>query len=336
MGKMSAETKDITRPPETAEEEILHPYSESDFQSPPLTIEMLCQNRDQRILSGANTNCNNDENTTCSNDEPTSIISDDPTSSSDIDAFSSSCEADLEISVHIPDDISECPYQSVDRKYRKKISSYFGGTENTNQSNQTNSGSLAVPEGSDSVINVGYSSIDRFRVNGKSAEKKSSTAVPIAPVKELKEDTLVPIKEEKVQSVPERTPIRTESKPTDLSVKRLREINANNVLPGKVIRVNSMDGHNSVGSSNSSVNLIRQGSNCSDFSINTSRTRLIRKDRVKWGTLDHRKLEEVTPSKFVNGRFENPWDTWQEPTFGRVCRWFCSAEHRNIPSQTVS
>ena len=311
MGNMSAEIKDHTRPPE-----IVEPYTESNYRPSPLTVKQgSMQQTDQRMVSD-NTNCNND-------DSPIDIISEDPTSSSGIDAFSSSCEAELEISIHV----IESPYETLDRKYRQKKSSYFG--ENSNQSNQADSGLLRVSaEGTDSVINPGYSSIDRFRI-------PSPKPCETAPVKQ----------DSAVQSVPENIPTISEIQSrTEISVPsptlKPREINANHVLlPGKIIRVNSSDGHSSVGSSNTSVNLIqRQGSNCSDFSINTSRTRLkvLKKDRVKWGTLDHRKLEEVTPSKFVNGRFENPWDTWQEPTLGRVCRWFCSSERRNIPSQAVS
>ena len=74
----------------------------------------------------------------------------------------------------------------------------------------------------------------------------------------------------------------------------------------------------------------------SDFDINTSRTKVICNDRVKFGSLDPRKLEDVTPSLFKNGRYENPWDTWRFPSVGNVLKWWLfSKNNSNVPARSV-
>lgn len=385
MGIMSAVYEYTTRPPDAME-----PYAESEYHHHQATVmqqpqahNKLTGPRAENKLSGppmdsGNTNCNNEN-------DPGDDGSGDP-SRPVYDPFSTNCDADLEVICHIV----ESPYVSVDRKWfentkqgsckidgMEKGPFAISGTQNTNQSNQASVVRIS-PEGADSVINPGYSSIDKFRDGACIRSPKHKL---IVPVREITVQRLPVVTEAALQRLPSvrektrdialrartnalalqkaeadhvpalktrtnipalkaRTDIPTLSSRTD-TVPKMRECNTRNkiVLPGRAMRINSTDGQSSpsssVASSNSSVNLLRHSSNCSDLSINTSRTRVIRKDRVKWGTLDHRKLEEVTPSKFVEGRYVNPWDTWQEATFGRLCRWFCSSERRNIPSQKV-
>lgn len=45
-------------------------------------------------------------------------------------------------------------------------------------------------------------------------------------------------------------------------------------------------------------------------------------------------LEDVTHSIFKNGRYYNPWDTWEDPSFTKLLKWVATDRNkRNIPSQ---
>ncbi|XP_022081578.1 uncharacterized protein LOC110974316 isoform X2 [Acanthaster planci] len=79
----------------------------------------------------------------------------------------------------------------------------------------------------------------------------------------------------------------------------------------------------------------RYSSCVSALEINTSRQKLLRDDKVRFGTLDPRKLEDVTQSKFVDGRYVNPWDTWREPSAGSALKFFCMRSHSGVPSKEV-
>ncbi|XP_033645634.1 N-acyl-phosphatidylethanolamine-hydrolyzing phospholipase D-like [Asterias rubens] len=85
----------------------------------------------------------------------------------------------------------------------------------------------------------------------------------------------------------------------------------------------------------STVNTARYSACMSPFDINTSRQKVLQDDKIRFGTLDPRKLEDVTPSKMVNGRFVNPWETWRDPKLANVIRWACMRKQGTIPSKSV-
>ena len=84
-----------------------------------------------------------------------------------------------------------------------------------------------------------------------------------------------------------------------------------------------------------SDNTMRYSVCTSGLEISTSRQKVIRDDKVRFGTLDPRKLEDVTPSKMVNGRFENPWDTWRDPKLSNAMRFLCTRSQSGVPSKEV-
>ncbi|XP_072181572.1 N-acyl-phosphatidylethanolamine-hydrolyzing phospholipase D-like [Diadema setosum] len=173
------------------------------------------------------------------------------------------------------EDLSDPPYQSIDRTWLSKRSAM--ATANTNQSNQTHS--VAVIE--DDPVNPDYAAV-------KHVVTFSEPHSPSLPKKDQPPE---------LPEVRRRPPSRSNSRSSPRSSK-----------------------------SNSG----------SDFDINTSRTKVICNDRVKFGSLDPRKLEDVTPSKFRNGRYENPWETWRMPSLGNIFKWwFCTKNNSNVPSKSV-
>lgn len=181
-------------------------------------------------------------------------------------------------------DISEPPYQSIDRAWLKSGRKTMA-MANTNQSNQTQS--VAIIE--DDPLNPDYAAV-------KHVVTFSEPHTPPLPIRDISIGDTPP--ELPPLEVRRRPPSETHSQSSPRSSK-----------------------------SNSG----------SDFDINTSRTKVICNDRVKFGSLDPRKLEDVTPSRFRNGRYENPWETWTSPSLGNVLKWWLfSKNNSNVPSKSVS
>ncbi|XP_782815.3 N-acyl-phosphatidylethanolamine-hydrolyzing phospholipase D isoform X2 [Strongylocentrotus purpuratus] len=180
-------------------------------------------------------------------------------------------------------DISEPPYQSIDRAWLKSGRKAMA-MANTNQSNQTQS--VAIIE--DDPLNPDYAAV-------KHVVTFSEPHTPPLPIREISIG----------DTPPELPPLEVRRRPPS-------------------------DTH-----SQSSPRSSKSNSG-SDFDINTSRTKVICNDRVKFGSLDPRKLEDVTPSRFRNGRYENPWETWSMPSFGNVLKWWLfSKNNSNVPSKST-
>ncbi|XP_038068615.1 N-acyl-phosphatidylethanolamine-hydrolyzing phospholipase D-like [Patiria miniata] len=54
---------------------------------------------------------------------------------------------------------------------------------------------------------------------------------------------------------------------------------------------------------------------------------------VRFGTLDPRKMEDVTSSVLRDGCFVNPWDTWREPSFGTGLKFMFTRSESRLPSK---